>query len=624
MTEESAGGRDVEEGSVGPAAPPDDVRPVILAATREPASRAALRAQLSGRYGLDYQVVVLDDPARLPARVAEWGDQAPIALILAGYGERDPDGLEALARAGAGHSSARAALRVAVVRWGDWSTTAPIFEAITLGWLDRWVTQPLQVRDEEFHRGVSELLEEWASRTGQGFQAVRIIGPHWAPRTQELRDLFTRNRIPIAFHSSDEPEGKAVLSSLGLDRPTLPVVELRFTTDPAVLCDPTDLDIALAFGLMQPLAPDEVFDVVIIGGGPAGLGAAVYAASEGLHTLVVEVEAVGGQAGTSSLIRNYLGFPTGLSGSRLTFAAYQQAWAFGARFLFMRSAVTLDQADGLHRIGLSDGTVARARAVVLAPGATYRRLGVPALEKLQGRGVFYGAAVAEARAMRGRRVLVAGGGNSAGQAAVHLARHAEQVTILVRRAGLAETMSDYLVREIASLPNLQVRPRVQIVGGQGEDFLRGVELEHLDTGERELVEGVLFILIGSVPRTEWLRGTVALDRWGAVLTGGDLLTGATEEAADADHAGDRVGRAPDRPSWPLDRAPMMLETSRPGVFAVGDVRSGAVRRVASAVGEGALAVTLVHRFLASSQTAHGGEGSVTGVTGENSGVKSGT
>jgi len=306
----------------------------------------------------------------------------------------------------------------------------------------------------------------------------------------------------------------------------------------------------------------------------------VYAASEGLNTLVLEPEAVGGQAGTSSLIRNYPGFPTGISGSRLTFSAYQQAWAFGSTFHFMRSGQGVTPEDGLLRVNLSDGGSVRTRTVVVATGATWRRIGVPELEEFTGRGVFYGAAVAEAPAMRGRHVFIVGGGNSAGQAAVYLSRYAAQVTVLIRRESLAATMSDYLIRELEALPNIDLRPRMQAVGGSGSDFLEKLTIRNLETGEETVEAGVLFVLIGSEPRADWLGAGFARDRWGFLLTGGDL-------------AADGVA-----PAWPLERSPALLETSVPGVFAAGDVRAGSVKRVASAVGEGALAVTLVHAHLA--------------------------
>ena len=297
-------------------------------------------------------------------------------------------------------------------------------------------------------------------------------------------------------------------------------------------------------------------DVAVVGAGPAGLGAAVYAASEGLNTVVVQHEAVGGQAGSSSLIRNYAGFPMGVSGSRLTFNAFQQAWAFGTTFYFVRRATGLATEDALHRVALDDGSSVLARTVVVATGASWRRLGVPALERLVGRGVVYGAAVSEAPAMRGRHVFVVGGANSAGQAAVYLSRYADRVTLLVRRSTLAETMSDYLVREVEALPNVDVRYRVQVVDGRGTDFLESFTLRHLDTGAEEEREGVLFALIGSEPRTDWLEGTLAREQHGSLLTGTALL------------AGDVT------PAWPLARPPAMLETSSPGVFAAGDVRAG--------------------------------------------------
>jgi thioredoxin reductase (NADPH) len=485
------------------------------------------------------------------------------------------------------HREHTGAVAVAVVRWGAWETATPIFEAVTLGQLDRWLYAPGEVGDEEFHRYVTEILEEWSTRKGGGFEAVRMVGHRWEERSQHLRDSFTRNRIPLGFYEAESEEGRAILDGLHLDAPELPVVQLRFRPERTVLQNPTDIDIATAFGLFDAPDPDLVHDVVVVGSGPAGLGASVYAASEGLSTLVLEPEAVGGQAGTSSLIRNYAGFRNGISGNRLAFSAFQQAWAFGSTFHFMRAASRLSTgADGLHRLDLTDGTSVRARTVVVATGAAWRRIGVPELEALSGRGVFYGAAVTEAPAMRGRHVFVVGGGNSAGQAAVYLSRYADQVTVLIRRADLGATMSDYLIRELDALPNVDLRPRVQVVGGTGTEFLETFTVRDLDTGAEAVETGVLFLLIGSEPRTEWVAGTLACDRWGFLLTGADL-------------AADDVS-----PRWPLDRPPALLETSVPGVFAAGDVRGGSVKRVASAVGEGALAVTLVHAHLAATAAAH--------------------
>jgi thioredoxin reductase len=553
----------------------------LVVVTRDDAVRERMIAELHRRYDREYAVVAAADAAGAQEGLAEAG--RPVAVLFGGLGDADPDGLARLRELHAEHPGA---LAVALVRWGAWETARPIFDALSVGQLDRWVTAPEEAGDEEFHSAVTEFLDEWATRRGGGFEAVRIIGDRWSPRAQHLRDTLTRNRIPIGFYEADSAAGEALLAGLGLTEPRLPVVVLRFRPGRPVLQDPSDLDIAEAFGLLTPLDPETVWDLVVLGAGPAGLGAAVYGASEGLSTLVLEPEAIGGQAGTSSLIRNYPGFPTGVSGNQLAFSAYKQAWVFGCTFHFMRAATRLSSEDGLHRLDLSDGTAVRARSVVVATGASWRRLGVPELEALSGRGVFYGAAVSEAPAMRGRHVFVVGGGNSAGQAAVHLSRYADRVTVLIRRAGLAETMSDYLIRELDALPNVDLRPRTQVVAGSGTEFLESFVVRDLDTGEETKEDGVLFVLIGSEPRTEWARGVLACDRWGFLLTGAELTAPGSEVF----------------PAWPLERPPAVLETSAPGVFAAGDVRGGSVKRVASAVGEGALVVTLVHAHLAALRT----------------------
>jgi thioredoxin reductase (NADPH) len=550
-------------------------RAALVVVTCDGDLRASVAAELDRRYGRDYAVLSAEDPAGANALLAD--HDLPVAAVLGGVGDADPDGLARVRELQHAH---RGALAVAVVRWGDFGTARPIFEAITLGQLDRWIYAPEWPGDEEFHLMVAEILVEWSARQGGGFEAVRMVGHRWEERTQHLRDTFTRNRIPLRFYDAESDEGRAVLGGLHLDQPTFPVVQLRFRPGSPVLQDPSDLDIAANFGLFDALDPETVYDVVVVGSGPAGLGASVYAASEGLSVLVLEPEAVGGQAGTSSMIRNYPGFQNGISGNKLTFGAFIQAWGFGSTFHFMRAAARLTTDGDLHRLELTDGTSVRSRSVIIATGASWRRIGVPELEALTGRGVFYGAAVSEAQAMRGRHVYVVGGGNSAGQAAVHLSRYAQQVTVLIRRADLGATMSDYLIRELDALPNVDVRPRVQVVGGSGTDFLESFTLRDLDSGAESVETGVLFLLIGSEPRTEWLGGTLARDRWGFLLTGALTTTG---EAS---------------PGWPLDRPPALLETSVPGVFAAGDVRSGSVKRVASAVGEGALAVTLVHAHLA--------------------------
>jgi thioredoxin reductase (NADPH) len=424
---------------------------------------------------------------------------------------------------------------------------------------------------------VTEFLREWASQRGGGFEPVQVIGERWSARSQELRDLFSRHRVPAGFYDAASGAARQLLAELGLASPELPVVVLRFAAEQTALANPTNAEIADAFGVMTPISPGEVFDVAVVGAGPAGLAAAVGASSEGLRTVVIEHEAVGGQAGTSSMIRNYPGFSQGISGARLAQETWRQAWAFGTTFLYMRQAQCLSGSAGRYRLRLSDGGVLTARTVLIATGAAYQRLGIPALEDLQGRGVYYGAAASEAPAMRGRNVFVAGGGNSAGQAALHLAKWADQVTVLVRARSLADTMSDYLIRQIGAAPNVDVRYRVQVADGAGTGHLESLVLADTASGTRRSVPAdALFVLIGAQPRTQWLAGSVARDRRGFILTGPGLPAGTR---------------------WPPGRPPLPLETSLPGVFAAGDVRQGSVNRVASAVGEGAGTIPLVHRYL---------------------------
>jgi thioredoxin reductase len=549
----------------------------IVIVCREPGTREILHRELSKRYGADYQIVVCDRPAELAPWMRDLlAAGLPVALVIGGVGAQDPDGIEVLAAVRAIDPSA---LRVAAVRWGDWESMRSIFGAVTLGKIDHWVTRPVQAPAEEFHRSITEFLMEWSSQRGGGFEAAQVIGKRWSARSQELRDLFSRHRIPAGFYDATSERARQMLHELGLESPELPVVVLRFGTERPALVNPSNLEIADAFGLMRPIPAGEVFDVLVVGAGPAGLAAAVYASSEGLRTVVVEHEAIGGQAGTSSMIRNYPGFSQGVSGAELAQETWRQAWTFGTTFLYMRRAESLSRSDGHYRLRLSDGSVLTARTVIVATGATYRRLGIARLEELQGRGVFYGAAVSEAPAMRGRNVFVAGAGNSAGQTALHLAKWASRVTVLVRAESLAGSMSDYLIREIGATPNVDVFYRVQVADGTGTGHLQSLVLEDTASGARRSVPAdALFVLIGSQPRTQWLGEAVARDKWGFILTGPDLPP--------------RTGTR-----WPPGRPPLPLETSLPGVFAAGDVRRGSVKRVASAVGEGAATIPLVHRHL---------------------------
>ena len=551
----------------------------IVIVCRDPGAREILDRELSKRYGADYQIVVCDRPAELAPWMRDLRAAGlPVALVIGGVGAQDADGIEVLA---AIRRTDPTALRVAAVRWGDWQSMRSIFDAVTVGTVDHWVNRPVQAPDEEFHRSITEFLREWSSGRGGGFEPAQVIGERWSARSQELRDLFARHRVPAGFYDATSGQGRQMLAELGLESPELPVVVLRVAAEQATLVNPSNRQIADAFGVMTPISPGEVFDVAVVGAGPAGLAAAVYASSEGLRTVVAEHEAIGGQAGTSSMIRNYPGFSQGISGARLAEETWRQAWTFGTTFLYMRQAESLSTQDGHYRLRLSDGGVLAARTVVIATGATYQRLGIPALEDLQGRGVFYGAAVSEAPAMRGRTVFVAGGGNSAGQTALHLAKWASQVTVLVRARSLADSMSDYLIRQIGATTNVDVCYRVQVAGGTGTGtgHLESLVLEDTISGARRTVPAdALFVLIGSQPRTHWLGDCVARDRRGFILTGPDL-------PADTGHR------------WPPGRPPLPLETSLPGVFAAGDVRRGSVNRVASAVGEGAATIPLVHRYL---------------------------
>jgi thioredoxin reductase len=548
----------------------------IVIVGREPRARKIIYQELLKRYGADYQIVVCDRPAELAPWMRDLRAAGlPVALVIGAVGAQDPEGIEVLA---AIRPIDPTALRVAAVRWGDWESTRSIFDAVTLGKIDHWVTGPVQIPAEEFHRSITEFLRDWSSRRG-GFEAVRVIGEQWSPRSQELRDLFSRYRVPAGFYDVNSERSRQMLRELGLERPELPVVALRFGAERPTLINPSNVEIADAFGVMTPISPGEVFDVAVAGAGPAALAAAVGASSEGLRTVVVEHEAIGGQAGTSSMIRNYPGFSQGISGARLAQETWQQAWSFGTTFLFMRQAESLSRKDGHYRLRLSDGGVLTSRTVIIATGVTYRRLGIPRLEDLLGRGVFYGAAASEAPAMHGRNVFVAGAGNSAGQAALYLAKWAEKVTVLVRAQSLADSMSDYLIREIDATPNVDVRYRVRVADGTGTTHLESLVLADTANGARRSVPAdALFVLIGSQPRTQWLGESVARDQWGFILTGPDL-------PASTGHR------------WPPGRPPLPLETSLPGVFSAGDVRAGSVKRVASAVGEGAATIPLVHRYL---------------------------
>jgi thioredoxin reductase (NADPH) len=441
---------------------------------------------------------------------------------------------------------------------------------MALGRIDHYVPRPAGPSDEVFHDAVSSFLLDWARDRLLVPQTVYIVGEAWSGRAFELRKVFSRCAVPHAFSLADSDEGRAIVAKAGSDA-KLPLMLLP---DGRVLSDPSDAEIAEAAGA-PPGIDNRAFDVVIVGAGPAGLSAAVYAASEGLRVAVVDEGGIGGQATSSALIRNYLGFAKGVSGSRLAEQAYEQALVFGARFVLMHRAVALERStDGLS-LTLADARRVEARVVILATGAEYRRVGIEALEELTGAGVFYGGAVSEAPALVGKNAYIAGGGNSAGQAALHLARYARRVTLAVRARSLESSMSHYLLRALEATPNVEVRTNTTIVGGDGDGHLQRLVLREGGGSDETVAADALFVLIGAHPRSDWLPEEVVRDAHGFVLTGDDLR----------------------EDDWPLERRPTALETSMPGVLAAGDVRHASVKRVASAVGEGAIAVQLAHNLL---------------------------
>jgi thioredoxin reductase (NADPH) len=549
-------------------------KPVLLVVDDERASLSSLTQELESRYGLHYRIVSSLSADEAVARLEALGSQGTnVPLILADQWMPGETGIEFLTRAKQLHPTARRGL---LISWGDRSAAAPILEAAALGRIEFYLPKPAWSPDEQFHRTVTEALEEWWRQQGGHFEAVTVIGDYPSRRVHEIRDVLTRNNVPFGFHPSDSEEGRTVLKRLGLQRTEAPVVALY---NGVVLVDPTNVEVAAALGV--DIRPSQrTYDVVIVGAGPAGLAAAVYATSEGLTTALLEREAFGGQAGTTSLIRNYLGFPRGVSGVELAWRAYEQAWIFGTHFVYGNPATSLAEDGPVRILRLQDGSEIRARAVVIATGMSYRRLAVRSLEGLVGAGVFYGAATLEAQVVSGKHVFVVGGGNSAGQAALHLAKYAARVTMVVRSDSLATSMSEYLIREINSAPNVEVRRRTEIVGGGGSGRLQYLQLRGRGSGHVERFEAAgLFVLIGAEPFTEWLPESVSRDAWGFIRTGPDV----------AEH-------------WTQERPPLLLETSMPGLFAVGDVRHGSVKRVASAVGEGSIAIRMVHDYLATAST----------------------
>lgn len=551
----------------------------ILVVSADDRLRRAVVDPLKRRYALDYRIIDAATPARAVALIDELDTSCGDAALVLSDDASPADGHEnVFAAARRRFPNVRRGL---IIEWGSWATretAAAVLELMSRVQIDYYVVRPVDRADESFHRAITDFLHEWEFSSGQRRRGFIVIGDRDRPRTHELHTLIERGGTHAEHLDPDSPEATALLARAGVDYAGVPLVR---AADGQLLVDPDDAALARSYGLDTSL-PETTVDVAIVGAGPAGLAAAVYAASEGLDSLVLEGASIGGQAGSSSLIRNYLGFSRGVSGAELAQRAYQQAWTFGARFAHTRRVAGMSLSGEGFELRVGGGEVVRARSVVLASGVSYRRLAAPGLRPFVGASVFYGASSVEARAQSGRTVLVVGGGNSAGQAALHLARYARSVSLVVRGPSLAESMSRYLIDQLdAAGVGLLTHTRVVDAGAHESDRLDHVVLERSDSGERvEVPADAVFITIGARPHTEWLAPEVLRDKWGSVITGADVLSEGGRRA------------------WlGVEGAPTQFESSMPGFYAVGDVRRGSVKRVASAVGEGSVVISAVHAHL---------------------------
>jgi thioredoxin reductase (NADPH) len=554
---------------------------VFLVVDEDPSTVDTLVSDLERRFAADYQVVGERSPQGALDRLSalrEAGEE--VAVIISRESMRAMSGSELLACSRSSHPVAK---RILLVDYGDDLRKFDVIaQGMAAGNVDHYLTKPWRPREHLLYPVVEEALVAWARRYSPGFQLIRIVGDRWDPTCYEIRDALGRNNIPYGFYDRDSPEGAELLARLA-EVPDHPVL---FLADGRILTDYAAADVAEAVGArVHPKR--RAYDLVIVGAGPAGLSAAVYGASEGLLTLVLESRAMGGQAGTSSRIRNFLGFPAGISGDELAERAFQQAWMFGAEFVFINGAAGLAAQGEELAVTLADGDQVTALAVVLATGVTYRQLDTPGVADLIGAGVFYGSPISEAPALKDQDIFIVGAGNSAGQAAIYFAKSARSVTLLVRGDTLAKTMSDYLIKEIENTARLTVRLQTEVAEARGDHRLSELLIRDCRTGQEEAVRAAgLFVMIGAVPHTDWLPDSIARDRHGYILTGRDL--------PDSDSPGGN--RVP----------PAALETSLAGVFAVGDVRAGSVKRVASAVGEGSVVIPQVHSHLQRQATRRAG------------------
>jgi len=549
---------------------------VLLTIDDDPEVLKAIERDLRRQYAENYRVLSANSgqgALDLLDKLRQRGET--VALFLADYRMPQMSGIEFLSRAMGSFPDAK---RVLLTAYAD---TEAAIRAINEVKLNHYLLKPWDPPEQNLYPVLDDLLDDWQASYRAPFEGLQILGTRWSPRSYELREFLARNQVPyhwLDVESADrDPEVRRALDMLAPAEQQFPVV---LFPDGSRLPDPSHSQVAGHIGL-QTRAVAASYDLVIVGGGPAGLAAAVYGASEGLRTVVVEREAPGGQAGLSASIENYLGFPAGLSGADLARRAVTQARRFGAEILTPQEAVTLRIKDPYRIIQLEDGSEISTEALVIASGVQWRKLDVPGMDRLTGAGVYYGAGSTEALSCRDDDVYIVGGANSAGQAALNFSRYARRVTMMVRGESLAASMSKYLIDDIGRTSNIQVECQSQIMEVHGQNHLEGITVECRRTGSRETVEATaLFVFIGAQPRTDWLDGVVERDKYGFIMTGPDLM---------------RDGKPPK--SWTLERDPGLLETSVPGIFAVGDVRHGSVKRVASGVGEGSIAIQFVHQYL---------------------------